>query len=181
MTTSANIHTDRQPLDLDPIRERRRALEDAWDFEYRAPDGPAKAIASAEDVPALLAEVEWLREDSAELAQARAVVAGTRQMAIDANTRLREQLLAALGQADDGRTPLNAYVAWLVAQRDALKLALAPGGMPDGFEVETHWGVDHGDEVVRYEDEATARREAGGRSVKTRAETRGPWLDAASS
>lgn len=50
-----------QPLDLDPIRRRRQELEDVWDFEYVAPNGPAKAIASAEDVPALLAEVARLR------------------------------------------------------------------------------------------------------------------------
>jgi septal ring factor EnvC (AmiA/AmiB activator) len=80
------------------------------------------------DVPSLLAEVERLRADNAELcedladlAQARAVLDATRRMANDANAALRAQLLAALAWDDDGRTPLSDYIAHLVAQRDALK------------------------------------------------------------
>jgi hypothetical protein len=44
--------------DLDAIRARHAAFEAAWDHEYMAPDGPKLAARSAEDVPALLAEVE---------------------------------------------------------------------------------------------------------------------------
>lgn len=47
-----------------------------------------------------------------------------RQMANEANARLRSLLLAALGIEDDGRTPLADYVVALVAARDA---ALAAG------------------------------------------------------
>lgn len=55
----------------------------------------------------------------AALEQAEACVAATRQMANDANTALRTQLLAALGRDDDGRTSLSQYVADLVTELDA--------------------------------------------------------------
>jgi hypothetical protein len=48
-------------IDLPAIHARRAAFEASWDHEYVASDGPAKAAASAEDVPALLAEVNRLR------------------------------------------------------------------------------------------------------------------------
>lgn len=47
--------------DLAAVRARHKAFEDAWDHEYMAPDGPAKAAASAQDVPALLAELDRYR------------------------------------------------------------------------------------------------------------------------
>lgn len=50
-----------QPIDLNAIRARYAAFDDAWDSEYMSPDGPAKAARSAEDVPALLAEVARLQ------------------------------------------------------------------------------------------------------------------------
>jgi hypothetical protein len=56
--------THPQPLDLEPIRRRIATLNGAWDHEYATPDAPSKAIASAEDVPALLTEVERLRADN---------------------------------------------------------------------------------------------------------------------
>jgi hypothetical protein len=61
-------------LDLDDIRARRAAFEASWDHEYVASDGPAKAAASAEDVPALLDEVDRLR---ARLAAAESLTHGT--------------------------------------------------------------------------------------------------------
>lgn len=54
-------------LDLDAISRRHKAFEDAWDFEYMAADGPGKAAASAEDVPALVAEVRRLRAENIDL------------------------------------------------------------------------------------------------------------------
>jgi hypothetical protein len=58
-------------VNLDAIRERFEAFETAWDHEYMATDGPAKAAASAADVPALLEEIARLTADyAADLRQA---------------------------------------------------------------------------------------------------------------
>lgn len=56
--------------------------------------------------------------------EAQNCTVGTRQMANEANTRLRLLLLAALGLADDGRTSLTEYVTLLVDERDKARAEL---------------------------------------------------------
>lgn len=50
-----------QRIDIPAIRARHAAFQTAWDHEYMAADGPQRAAASAEDVPALLTEVAHLQ------------------------------------------------------------------------------------------------------------------------
>lgn len=69
----------------------------------------------------LTEQVETVVSHLTEVAEARADA--TRQMAIDANAKLREQLLGALGQKDDGKTSLSAYVDELIADRNRLVAA----------------------------------------------------------
>jgi hypothetical protein len=46
---------------VDEIRDRYDEFEAAWDHEYCSPDGPVAAARAAEDVPALLAEIQRLK------------------------------------------------------------------------------------------------------------------------
>jgi hypothetical protein len=56
-----------------------------------------------------------------ELRAAQAVVDATRAMAIEANAKVRAELLDALAWDDDGRTPLVDYVDALRAERDVAR------------------------------------------------------------
>jgi chromosome segregation ATPase len=67
------------------------------------------------------AEVVRLREDLEDYRGSGDALIATRQMAIQANAALRTQVLAALGEEDDGRTPLPDQLGRLCAEVERLR------------------------------------------------------------
>ena len=126
--------TTTEPLNLDPIWDRSNTYMALWDAVNGrpTPEQIAAASATAEDVRALIAEVERLRDENDELRldmehvqDARDVVAAHRQMTNEANAALRAQILGALGEQDDGRTPLLDQLGQLIAEFVRYRRAVA--------------------------------------------------------
>lgn len=107
------------------------------------------------DMRATVATAEADRDD------AHAALDATRRLANEANTARRQQLLAALGLADDGTTPLADYIDALTADRDRLrehsvtlntvtwKIAEALGDVPPGADQITGDPIERADRIVR--------------------------------
>ncbi|MCX5070882.1 hypothetical protein OOJ91_34100 [Micromonospora lupini] len=100
--------------------------------------------------------------------EAEARAAATRTMAIDANARLREKLLAALGLEDDGTTHLEAYIDQLVADRDRLAAQVGeatPDEDEEGHVLELR---ADGSRVLRHTADCEVLRECPVRAVVDR-------------
>lgn len=80
------------PEELAAVRTHHTTFEREWDHEYMSPEGPAAAAKSAEDVPALLAEVQRLRQVLAGIAD----YADERRAAIDDGVGLAQAALGAI-------------------------------------------------------------------------------------
>lgn len=90
----------------------------ADEYAKAAPLGTLEEIRAATPEGKLRAEVEQLK---AELAEAHAVVNATRRMANETNAAIRTVVLDALGEPDDGKTPLIDQVRRLVARLEEVE------------------------------------------------------------